>query len=71
MARITYQTALSYFPGTKRRNIGSLLMEKSGNLVLRIEAYGNINMQNLKNPLNKELRKNFIIKMNYIFRKID
>jgi len=46
-------------------------MEKSGNLVLRIEAYGNINMQNLKNPLNKELRKNFIIKMNYIFRKID
>jgi len=27
--------------------------------------------ENLKNPLNKELRKNFIIKMNYISRKID
>jgi len=40
MACITYQSVLLGSPGTERGNIGNLLLEQSGNPVLKIGLYG-------------------------------
>ena len=47
MAYVTYKTVLPGYPGTKQRNIGSSLMEQSGNPVLKIGLYG-INYRHAK-----------------------